>query len=65
MIINTSDGADHVGGNANVRRSPLFHSLEDDRGGEALPIRRAVRLDGKPQPTKFPRPWLIEGRKDG
>jgi glyoxylase-like metal-dependent hydrolase (beta-lactamase superfamily II) len=30
MIINTSDGLDHVGGNANIRTSPLFHPLADN-----------------------------------
>ena len=28
-------------------------------------VKRAVRLDGKARPTGRPRPWLIEGRKDG
>lgn len=28
-------------------------------------VKRAVRLDGKAKPTGRPRPWLIEGRKDG
>ncbi|MFL0412764.1 peptidylprolyl isomerase [uncultured Sphingomonas sp.] len=28
-------------------------------------VKRAVRLDGKPKPTGRPRPWLLEGRKDG
>jgi cyclase len=38
MIINTSDGPDHVGGNANLRRSPLFRSFGNEGGGAALPI---------------------------
>lgn len=28
-------------------------------------VKRAMRLDGKPKPTGRPRPWLLEGRKDG
>src|SRR6266567_3742403 len=27
MIINTNDDADHVGGNANIRKSPMFGAL--------------------------------------
>lgn len=30
MIINTNDSADHVGGNASIRTSPLFHPLADN-----------------------------------
>ena len=28
-------------------------------------VRRAVRLDGKAKPTGRPRPWVLEGRRDG
>ncbi len=38
MIINTSDAPDHGGGNANVRRSPLFRGFGAEGGGAALPI---------------------------
>ena len=38
MIINTSDSPEHAGGNANVRRSPLFRGFGEDGGGAALPI---------------------------
>ena len=57
-----------VGGQATVRR------ILAERTGGAMngtlmlkPVRvnRAVRLDGKSQPTGRPRPWLIERRKDG
>lgn len=57
-----------VAGQATVRR------ILAERTGGAMngtlmlkPVRvnRAVRLDGKPQPTGRPRPWLIERRKDG
>jgi cyclase len=30
MVINTNDSPDHVGGNANIRKSPLFHPLADN-----------------------------------
>src|SRR5581483_9496769 len=33
MIINTNHDPDHVGGNANVRKSPLFRPFGDDGGG--------------------------------
>jgi peptidyl-prolyl cis-trans isomerase A (cyclophilin A) len=57
-----------VGGQATVRRI-----LAEKTGGQMngtlmlKPVRvnRAVRLDGKPQPTGRPRPWLIERRTDG
>ena len=38
MIINTDDDLDHVGGNANVRKSPLFRGFGVEGGGSALPI---------------------------
>jgi peptidyl-prolyl cis-trans isomerase A (cyclophilin A) len=28
-------------------------------------VKRAVRLDGKPKPSGRPKPWVLEGRKDG
>ena len=28
-------------------------------------VKRAVRLDGTAKPTGRPRPWIVEGRKDG
>lgn len=28
-------------------------------------VKRAVRLDGKAKPTGRPRPWVLEGRRDG
>ena len=28
-------------------------------------VKRTIRLDGKAKPTGRPRPWLLEGRKDG
>jgi glyoxylase-like metal-dependent hydrolase (beta-lactamase superfamily II) len=37
MIINTNDGADHVGGNANIRKSPMFGAL-----GEGLAYQSQV-----------------------
>ena len=38
MIINTSDGADHVGGNANIHMSPLFRPLGADGGANIAVI---------------------------
>jgi glyoxylase-like metal-dependent hydrolase (beta-lactamase superfamily II) len=38
MIINTNDDLDHVGGNANIRKSPLFRGFGSEGGGAALPI---------------------------
>lgn len=38
MIINTNDDPDHVGGNANVRKSPFFRGFGPEGGGAALPI---------------------------
>lgn len=57
-----------VGGQATVKRI-----LAERTGGQMngtlmlKPVRveRAVRLDGTPQPTGRPRPWLIERRRDG
>lgn len=57
-----------VGGQAVVRRILAMPTGQSMRGTllmKPVYVRRAVRIDGKPQPTGRPRPWLIEGRKDG
>ncbi len=38
MIINTNDNLDHIGGNANVRRSPMFHPIGVEGGAGGLEI---------------------------
>ena len=57
-----------VGGQAVVRRI-LAQPTGGGMGGTMLMkpvyVRHAVRLDGTAKPTGRPRPWLIEGRRDG
>ena len=57
-----------VGGRATVRRilaMPTTAAMKGTLLRQLVPVRRAVRLDGTAKPTKYPRPWLIEGRKTG
>jgi peptidyl-prolyl cis-trans isomerase A (cyclophilin A) len=57
-----------VAGQGVVRRilaMPTTAAMKGTLLRTVVPVRRAVRIDGKPQPTRFPRPWLKEGRKDG
>lgn len=57
-----------VGGQATVKRilaEPVGQAMNGTLLLKPVYVKRAVRLDGKPQPTGRPRPWLIEGRKDG
>lgn len=57
-----------VGGQATVKRilaQPTGQQMNGTLLLKPVYVKRAVRLDGKPQPTGRPRPWLIEGRKDG
>ena len=51
-----------VGGQAVVRRI-LAQPTGGGMGGTML--MKPVRLDGTAKPTGRPRPWLIEGRRDG
>ena len=57
-----------VGGQATVKRilaMPTTQAMKGTLLRQTVLVRRAVRLDGTPKPTKYPRPWLIEGRKTG
>lgn len=57
-----------VAGQAVVRRilaMPTSAGMKGTLLTRQVRVVRAVRLDGTPRPTRFPRPWLIEGRKDG
>ncbi len=57
-----------VGGKATVRRilaEPTGGAMNGTLMLKPVRVNRAVRLDGKAQPTGRPRPWLIERRKDG
>lgn len=57
-----------VGGQATVRRilaMPTTQAMKGTLLAKPLPVVRAVRLDGAPKPTNYPRPWLIERRRDG
>jgi peptidyl-prolyl cis-trans isomerase A (cyclophilin A) len=57
-----------VGGQAVVKRilaQPTGQRMNGTILLNPVYVKRAVRLDGKAQPTGRQRPWLIEGRKDG
>lgn len=57
-----------VGGQAVIKRilaQPTGGRMAGTMLMKPVVITRSVRLDGKPRPTGRPRPWLIEGRKDG
>ena len=57
-----------VAGQATVRRilaMPTTQAMKGTLLRRLVPVRRAVRLDGTPRPTRYPRPWLIEGLKTG
>lgn len=57
-----------VAGQAVVRRilaQPTSGAMRGTMLMRPVVVRRAVRLDGRPQPTGRPRPWLLEGRRDG
>lgn len=57
-----------VGGQATVRRilaAPAGQQMNGTLLLRPIRVNRAVRLDGRPQPTGRPRPWLIERRTDG
>jgi cyclase len=54
MIINTNDSPDHVGGNANIRRSPLFRPFGADAGSAALMILAHDRVQQRMNDQKAP-----------
>lgn len=57
-----------VGGQAVVKRilaQPTSGAMNGTLLMKPVFVKRAVRLDGKAKPTGRPRPWLLEGRKDG
>ena len=57
-----------VGGQDTVRRilaQPTGQQMNGTLLLKPVYVKRAVRLDGKPQPTGRPKPWELEGRKDG
>lgn len=57
-----------VGGQATVRRilaMPTTAAMKGTLLAKVVPVIRAVRIDGTPKPTKLPRPWLLERRRDG
>lgn len=57
-----------VAGQAVVRRilaMPTSAGMKGTLLARIVPVRRAVRLDGTPKPTRYPRPWLLERRRDG
>ena len=57
-----------VGGQAVVKRilaQPTGQSMNGTLLLKPVYVKRAVRLDGVRKPSGRPRPWLIEGRKDG
>ena len=57
-----------VGGQATARRilaMPTTQAMKGTLLAKPVPVVRAVRIDGTPKPTRYPRPWLIEGRKTG
>ena len=57
-----------VGGQSVVKRilaQPTGQMMNGTLLLKPVYVKRAVRLDGKPKPTGRPRPWILEGRKDG
>ena len=57
-----------IGGEATVKRilaQPTSGAMKGTLLMKPVYVKRAIRLDGTPRPTGRPRPWLIEGRKDG
>lgn len=57
-----------VSGQATVRRilaEPVGGAMRGTLMLRPVRVNRAIRLDGKPQPTGRPRPWLIERRREG
>jgi len=57
-----------VAGQATVRRilaEPVGGQMKGTLMLRPVRVNRAVRLDGKPQPTGRPQPWLIERRREG
>lgn len=57
-----------VGGQAVVKRilaQPTSGAMKGTLLMKPVYVKRAVRLDGTAKPTGRPRPWILEGRKDG
>ena len=57
-----------VAGQETVKRilaQPTGQSMNGTLLLKPIYVKRAVRIDGTAKPTGRPRPWLIEGRKDG
>ena len=54
MIINTNDNADHVGGNADIRMSPLFRPLGADGGPNIAVIVAHEKVQNRMSDRKAP-----------
>ena len=57
-----------IAGRSAVRRilaMPTTAAMKGTLLRERVRVNRAVRLDGRARPTGLPRPWLIEGLRDG